>query len=209
MDDMQAETLAAKAERLGPSLGPDEHGFEDLRALGVLWLLNRVVFHPRGFALGLVYPEGVTPDMIQRHDVEPVGWRLAPALPFGPWQYPGTEQEMFESVERFFGLHRPPEGVAWSAGATLEDVAPAKPAREPRVETDEGIRALGFCGTKARFGSAPGGDALWSRPCTNDPGHEGEHDFFSADGAQRLQEEIVRTAQAQEPPPFVPDHYAF
>lgn len=32
--------------------------FDELRTSGLLWLINRVVFHPRGFALGFVIEEG-------------------------------------------------------------------------------------------------------------------------------------------------------
>jgi len=39
--------------------------WEDLQTSGLLWLINRVVFHPRGFALGLV-----------RRDGQIVGWKL-------------------------------------------------------------------------------------------------------------------------------------
>lgn len=41
--------------------------FDELRESGLLWLVNRVVFHPRGFALALVYEGG---------NSEPVGWKL-------------------------------------------------------------------------------------------------------------------------------------
>ena len=44
----------------------DVHPFGDLRSSGLLWLINRTVFHPRGLALALVADE--TGDMI--------GWRL-------------------------------------------------------------------------------------------------------------------------------------
>lgn len=44
--------------------------FSELRDTGLLWLLNRVVFHPRGFALALHYT-GKFPDM-----GECVGWSL-------------------------------------------------------------------------------------------------------------------------------------
>jgi hypothetical protein len=39
--------------------------WSELRDAGLLWLINRVVFHPRGFALALVCADG-----------EAVGWRL-------------------------------------------------------------------------------------------------------------------------------------
>ena len=68
------------------------HLFSELRGSGLLWLINRVVFHPRGFALGLVYPDGDTTQ-------EPIGWRL---LGDGSevWYFNGTEDEPFEAVER-------------------------------------------------------------------------------------------------------------
>lgn len=44
--------------------------FNELRDTGLLWLINRVVFHPRGYAIGLNY-EGVWPDM-----GECTGWVL-------------------------------------------------------------------------------------------------------------------------------------
>jgi hypothetical protein len=31
----------------------DPRPFEDLRSTGLLWLINRIVFHPRGYALAL------------------------------------------------------------------------------------------------------------------------------------------------------------
>jgi hypothetical protein len=49
--------------------------FADFRELGLLWLVNRVVFHPRGYALALAYNDGVC-----------TGWEL---LGDGsePWRY--------------------------------------------------------------------------------------------------------------------------
>jgi hypothetical protein len=47
--------------------GPAARPFAELADSGLLWLVNRVVFHPRGFALGLVV-NGAG---------EATGWRLA------------------------------------------------------------------------------------------------------------------------------------
>lgn len=44
--------------------------FNELRTSGLLWLINRVVFHPRGYALALVYA-GQWPNI-----GEPCGWKL-------------------------------------------------------------------------------------------------------------------------------------
>jgi hypothetical protein len=51
----------------GPTAAPkaDARPWGDLSSTGLLWLINRVVFHPRGFALTLVKQHG-----------EVVGWNL-------------------------------------------------------------------------------------------------------------------------------------
>jgi hypothetical protein len=41
--------------------------FSRLSDLGVLWLINKTVFHPRGFALALSYEDGKD---------EPIGWTI-------------------------------------------------------------------------------------------------------------------------------------
>lgn len=47
------------ADNVSPAEGEpiDDAGrpFSDLRDTGLLWLINRVVFHPRGYALGLSF----------------------------------------------------------------------------------------------------------------------------------------------------------
>lgn len=65
--------------------------FEDLRDSGLLWLINRVVFHPRGWALGMVYREG-----------ELVGWSLE-GDGREAWQYgldENIENDLFEAAQR-------------------------------------------------------------------------------------------------------------
>lgn len=61
--------------------------FDELKTSGLLWLINRVVFHPRGFALGLV-----------RKDGEVVGWRL---LGDGSevWHFNDDEDAIFAAAE--------------------------------------------------------------------------------------------------------------
>lgn len=73
--------------------------FADLRSTGLLWLLNRVVFHPRGYALALHFAD----------DGACVGWSLlgdgtepwsmgeAP-LDLRPPDY-RTEDELFAAVK--------------------------------------------------------------------------------------------------------------
>lgn len=67
---------------------PDNYSWEHLKTSGLLWLINRVVFHPRGFALGLV-----------RVDGEYVGWRL---LGDGSevWKFDGDEDDEFARAQQ-------------------------------------------------------------------------------------------------------------
>lgn len=60
--------------------------FSELRSSGLLWLINRVVFHPRGFALALSVRDG-----------EPAGWKL---LGDGSevWRFEGDEDVLFEAA---------------------------------------------------------------------------------------------------------------
>lgn len=75
--------------RVGPEPWPETlRSWGDLRSSGLLWLINRVVFHPRGWALALVH-----------RDDEIVGWKL---LGDGrePWRFDGgTEGDMFAAAE--------------------------------------------------------------------------------------------------------------
>jgi hypothetical protein len=45
----------------------DAFSFNQLREEGVLFMINRLVFHPRGYALALEYADGET---------EPRGWNI-------------------------------------------------------------------------------------------------------------------------------------
>lgn len=64
--------------------------FRRLSEYGVLWLVNRVVFHPRGFALSLVYEDGAT---------EPRGWTIE-GNGSEVWSFGGfDEDEKFAAVE--------------------------------------------------------------------------------------------------------------
>jgi len=62
---------------------------QELRDTGLLWLINRQVFHPRGYALVLV---------VDGESDQVVGWEL---LGDGhePWNYPaGSENEYLTSA---------------------------------------------------------------------------------------------------------------
>lgn len=78
--------------------------FSELHATGMLWLINRVVLHPRGFAFALHYPDGVDGEA-EEVTGEPVEWSLL-------WD--GTEcgtfpeavdDEMFAAAEVFLASH--------------------------------------------------------------------------------------------------------
>lgn len=75
----------------------------DLRDTGILWLINRVVFHPRGFALALDVETNEVGE-----PTEVTGWRL---------QGDGSECWVFSAesddkhlaeVEALFAAHRRP-----------------------------------------------------------------------------------------------------
>lgn len=66
--------------------------WDDLRTHGLLWLINRAVFHPRGYALGFVMDADT-----------PIGWTIS-GDGSEPWQYASEvdERELFEKVQAFF-----------------------------------------------------------------------------------------------------------
>lgn len=77
---------------------------DDLRSNGLLWLINRAVFHPRGFALAVVY--GPNDDVIGL-EVKGDGSE--------PWAFSESmeerENECFEAVEAFFARLRDPDAT--------------------------------------------------------------------------------------------------
>jgi alkylhydroperoxidase family enzyme len=69
----------------------DPRPLEDLRETGLLWLINRVVFHPRGRALALHVDE----------EGRAVGWSLV-GDGSEPWQYAAEadERELLARAEQ-------------------------------------------------------------------------------------------------------------
>ena len=55
----------------------------ELRGSGLLWLINRVVFHPRGLALAL----------FQEEDGEITGWRLLAAGEGEPFSFTNRDDQ--------------------------------------------------------------------------------------------------------------------
>lgn len=64
--------------------------FDQLRASGVLWLINATVFHPRGMALAIEFDD----------DGECIGWKLC--TDSEAWVFTDTEANIgFDSFEMF------------------------------------------------------------------------------------------------------------
>lgn len=80
-----------EVEVTGEGSAFDEAGrpFSELRDSGLLWLINRVVFHPRGYALAIHFEDG------ERKNA--TGWSL---LGDGEeiWEMGVSEDELFDRV---------------------------------------------------------------------------------------------------------------
>jgi hypothetical protein len=62
---------------------------DELRDSGLLWLINRTVFHPRGLALALVYGENAVV----------TGWRLMGDGTEPVWFSPDDEAGLFAAAK--------------------------------------------------------------------------------------------------------------
>lgn len=81
----------------------DGRPFAELREHGLLWLINRTVFHPRGYALAVhVADDGetVTGWSMQGDGTE--SWNYAESV---------DEDESFRAVEAFLASLRPQDGA--------------------------------------------------------------------------------------------------
>lgn len=82
------------------------HTFDSARATGLLWAINKVLMHPRGFALAWEYPSGATLDQIDAGEVEPIGFSLVGAGT-DPWQFTSRlDGAGFDRWEAFLAAHR-------------------------------------------------------------------------------------------------------
>lgn len=86
-----------------PAVGGAGRPFSELRDTGLLWLVNKAVFHPRGFALALFIDD----------DGEATGWKLE-GDGSEPWRYEGStpdgvplDDAGFARVEAFLASLRP------------------------------------------------------------------------------------------------------
>ena len=75
----------------------DPRPIEDLHSTGLLWAINRVLLHPRGYALALVY----------KADRTLVGWELLGAGD-EPWQYLDDieETDLMDAFEALLAAQR-------------------------------------------------------------------------------------------------------
>lgn len=81
--------------------------FSELRDVGLLWLVNRVVFHPRGYALALHYEDDGTVSgwSLMGDGTEP--WSMGDPPPEDRIKYGAkTEDELFALVSDFLPTRR-------------------------------------------------------------------------------------------------------
>ncbi|MDX2694959.1 hypothetical protein [Streptomyces ipomoeae] len=67
----------------GPQVHEELQPLSELRSSGLLWLINRVVFHPRGLALALY----------QEEDGQITGWQLLTAGEGEPFSFTNRDDE--------------------------------------------------------------------------------------------------------------------
>lgn len=101
--------------------------FDDLRTSGLLWFINRVIFHPRGFALALHYPDNsfksIDPETGSAGEAElqPDGWSLV-GDGTEIWEFKnGSEEDLFAQVQE---LLRPANYVPLADGMEDPDPSP-------------------------------------------------------------------------------------
>jgi len=78
----------------------DAFSWDQMLDTGLLWLVNRVVLHPRGLALAFDYGHG---------EAQPRGWSLVAAEPGEPFTFglpDGYEAERFQAIEALFAQTR-------------------------------------------------------------------------------------------------------
>jgi hypothetical protein len=84
---------------------PKPRDFSELSDSGLLWLINRAVLHPRGFALGIVYDKDR-----KAEDRKAIGWELC-GDGSEPWAYVSAEAEdkLFAAAEATLAANRIPK----------------------------------------------------------------------------------------------------
>lgn len=78
--------------------------WEAFRKAGLLWLLNKVALHPRGFALAFHYPEDADPEAVKRHEVQPIGWSIK-GDGYEVWSMKDDDAQ-FEALEATLATYR-------------------------------------------------------------------------------------------------------
>lgn len=84
--------------------------FEEARPTGLLWAINKVLMHPRGFALAFEYPDGSELEDIKANAVAPMGFSVV-GDGSEPWSFAeGLDEEGFAAFEEFLTHHRAEPG---------------------------------------------------------------------------------------------------
>lgn len=100
--------------------------FKAARWTGLLWAINKVLMHPRGFALAFEFPEGATREQIEAHQVDPIGWSIM-GDGTEPWQFTdGLDDIGFDAFEDLLEWAR---RLSQERGESLEDPSVAGEGR--------------------------------------------------------------------------------
>lgn len=143
---VDADAMTGKVS--GSQGAPETHAWEEFRTLGLLWLINTSVLHPRGFALAFVYDD----------DRNPIGWQLV-GDGSEPWTFLDECDDRFQAVEALFDQHRKTSLPAGWTGVTADVYEHESP--KEAVYIDENGIMPGGCGN-----SRPG-----TSICTRPAGH--------------------------------------
>lgn len=91
-----------------------EREFSELKSSGLLWLMNRTVFHPRGFALAFVFDPNIS--------TEPLAWKLL-GDGITPWEMGDTDEEAQEYLAKINALLAPHKGETAGEAPGVNEMA--------------------------------------------------------------------------------------
>lgn len=78
-----------------------EREFSELKSSGLLWLMNRTIFHPRGFALAFVFDPDIS--------TEALAWKIL-GDGITPWEMGDTDEEAQAYLAKINALLAPHKG---------------------------------------------------------------------------------------------------
>jgi hypothetical protein len=97
-DDPYCPEHRALIEQRIPKPLEGDRNFAELQTSGLLWWINRNLFHPRGFALALIFDKNI--------GSEPICWQLL-GDGIEPWTMGDTDEEAKDYLARVNELLRP------------------------------------------------------------------------------------------------------